>query len=110
MTIALTILIAVGPLIIGANRLTVMISNIYFMVGLLMLMVAAFIMILGGHLFTGWRRMRRRGDDADLPDERVPARKVGRLKNAPIRLNRPANFCLQVALPLMVMAIIITMI
>ncbi|MBW1604801.1 DUF3899 domain-containing protein [Lactobacillus sp. Sy-1] len=102
------ILIALIPLLMHKLSLVVMLSNVYFMVGLFMLVVSAFIMILGGHLFTGWHRVRRRGDNAELPDEQVPARKVGRLKNAPIRVSRSANFCLQISIPLIIVGILIT--
>ncbi|MEJ6400160.1 DUF3899 domain-containing protein [Nicoliella lavandulae] len=109
-TIILALLISIVTLLTGDREWVIAISNIYFIVGLFTLVVAAFILILSGHLFTGWRRMRRRGDDADLPDEKVPARKVGRLKNAPIKVSRPASYCLQVAIPLIVISVLITLI
>lgn len=77
------------------------------MLGLVFLMGAAFFILEKGHLFAGWRR-RRRKDEEPLPEEKVPVREVGRLKNAPIVVNKYAWFCLINAIGLIALGIILT--
>ncbi|MHA8262501.1 DUF3899 domain-containing protein [Lactobacillaceae bacterium Melli_B3] len=108
-TTALAFLVIVIPLVLRQSTLVILISNLYFLVGLFILVVAAFIMILSGHLFTGWRRYRRKGDNADTDEKRIPAKEVGRLKNAPIRVSKKAQYCLQVAIPLIVISVLSTL-
>ncbi|MHA8137839.1 DUF3899 domain-containing protein [Lactobacillaceae bacterium Scapto_B20] len=108
-TTALAFLIIIIPLILRQSAIVILISNFYFLVGLFVLVVASFIMILSGHLFTGWRRYRRKGDDADEEKKRIPAKEVGRLKNAPIRVSKKAQYCLQVAIPLIIISVLSTL-
>lgn len=83
------------------------VANIWFMLGLVFLVGAAFFILEKGHLFAGWRR-RRRKDEEPLPEEKVPAQEVARLKNGPVVVNQYAWFCLINAIGLIVLGIVAT--
>ncbi|GAX06246.1 hypothetical protein IWT25_01575 [Secundilactobacillus pentosiphilus] len=102
----LAVIIIAGLLALPWQSIIV-VANFWFMLGLAFLVGAAFFILEKGHLFAGWHRRRRKGEDP-LPEERVPVREVGRLKNAPIVVNKYAWFCLINAIGLIVLGIILT--
>lgn len=104
--LTLVIIVAGGLLVLPWQPLIV-VANSWFMIGLVFLIGAAFFVLEKGHLFAGWRRRRRKGEEA-LPEEKVPAREVASLKNAPIVVNKYAWFCLINAVGLIVLSIILT--
>jgi len=85
------------------------IGNLLFMFGLALLVFGAICVLLKGHLFTGWRHRRRKGEDpAPLPGEKVGVRHVASVKNAPITVNAPARYGLVSGACYMVLGIIFT--
>lgn len=70
------------------------VANVWFMVGLVFLIAAAFFVLAKGHLFVGWRRRRRRDEAIELPEKKISVRDVATIKNSPIVVNRQAWFCL----------------
>ncbi|WP_089121324.1 DUF3899 domain-containing protein [Secundilactobacillus pentosiphilus] len=104
--LTLAVIIIAGLLALPWQSIIV-VANFWFMLGLAFLVGAAFFILEKGHLFAGWHRRRRKGEDP-LPEERVPVREVGRLKNAPIVVNKYAWFCLINAIGLIVLGIILT--
>lgn len=104
--LTLAVIVIVGLLALPWQSI-IIVANFWFMLGLVFLMGAAFFILEKGHLFAGWRR-RRRKDEEPLPEEKVPVREVGRLKNAPIVVNKYAWFCLINAIGLIALGIILT--
>ena len=104
--LTLAVIVVAGLLMLPWQSLLV-VANPWFMLGLVFLMGAAFFVLEKGHLFAGWRRRRRKGEEP-LPEEKVPVREVGRLKNGPIVVNKYAWFCLINAIGLIVLGIAFT--
>ncbi|GAX08823.1 hypothetical protein IWT5_01988 [Secundilactobacillus silagincola] len=104
--LTLVIIVAVGLLVLLWQPLIV-VANVWFMIGLVFLIGAAFFVLEKGHLFAGWRRRRHKGEES-LPEEKISVREVASLKNAPIVVNKYAWFCLINAIGLIVLSIILT--
>lgn len=84
------------------------VANIWFMIGLAFLIAGAFFIVEKGHLFTGWRRRKKKGEES-LPDKKISVRDVASLKNGPIIVNRYAWFCLINAVGLIALGILLTL-
>lgn len=85
----------------------VAVANVWFMLGLIFLIGTAFFILEKGHLFAGWRRRRRKGEDP-LPEEKIAARDVATVKNGPIIVNRYARFCLINGVVLLALGVLLT--
>ena len=98
----------IGILIYG----TLAVGNVNFMIGLLLMIGAAFFIIKDGHLFTGWRFSTKK--KTDLEQENLPkqpgVREVGSVKNQPIKFGPSARFCLLVGGLLIVLGVGLTLI
>ncbi|GEK29167.1 DUF3899 domain-containing protein [Furfurilactobacillus siliginis] len=69
---------------------TVQISNVAFMVGLLLLLVGAAMQLSHAHLFVGFRRSRRQKtykEKDETPQKPISAMEVSEKKNAPLRFS-----------------------
>ncbi|GAK47372.1 hypothetical protein LOSG293_050420 [Secundilactobacillus oryzae JCM 18671] len=87
----------------------IVVANVWFMIGLLFLIGAAFFILEKAHLFAGWFHFRKKGEE-DLKKEKIKVESVGSLKNGPIVVNRYARFCLIVGVTLIVVSIFLTLI
>lgn len=85
----------------------IVVGNIWFMIGLVFLVGAAFFVVEKAHLFAGWFRFKKRGEE-DLKDKKIEVKSVGSLKNGPIIINKYARFCLIVGVTLIVISMIVT--
>lgn len=99
---------AVGVML--SSMLTV--GNINFMFGLGFMIVAAFLIVKSGHLFTGWRFNTKK--KTDLEQENLPnqpkVNEVGSVKNQAIKLSMLTKYCLLVGGLLIVLGIGLTII
>lgn len=106
------LLVLGGIVLIGVIAMpmtsVVAISNVWVMLSLVFLMVGAFFILEKAHLFAGWRRRRRKGEDP-LPEERIKVTEVASVKNGPVIVNRYARFCLIVGVGLLVLGIVVTL-
>jgi uncharacterized membrane protein YbhN (UPF0104 family) len=107
-------IVAIMGIIIGGIALlfhcsVITISNYFFIVGLLLVIIGCICLIAKGHLFTGWKIFHRKGDNERFENEKIPAREIGRLKNSKIVVNLPARNTLLVGLIWIIFAILITL-
>ncbi|WP_412988852.1 DUF3899 domain-containing protein [Pediococcus siamensis] len=92
-------------LIVGS---LIVVSNHFFMVGLAFLIIGMVFVLERGHLFTGWFRHPRKGEE-DLPQKKIDVHKVASIKNAPIVLTKPARYFLHIGIFTVVVSILITL-
>lgn len=107
------LLTAIGVIVLGGllaliwtSRIAV--GNAWFMIGLAFLLGAAFFVLEKGHLLTGWRRRRQRGDE-QLETPKIPVNQVASMKNGPVVVNRYAKFCFAIGVVLIVLSIMMTL-
>ncbi|WP_173021263.1 DUF3899 domain-containing protein [Secundilactobacillus folii] len=105
--LTLAVILIVGVIAIPLSSLIV-VANVWFMLGLVFLIGSAFFILEKGHLFAGWHRRRRKGEDP-LPEEKIAPRDVATVKNGPIIVNRYAKFCLINAIVLLGLGIFLTL-
>ena len=84
------------------------IGNLLFMVGLALVIFGLICVLAKGHLFTGWRHRRKKGQDP-LPGEKVGVRHVASVKNSPIVFNGGARFGLAAGACYIVVGIVLTL-
>ncbi|WP_268913898.1 DUF3899 domain-containing protein [Lentilactobacillus sp. SPB1-3] len=88
------------------------VGNVNFMFGLGFMIVAAFLIVKNGHLFTGWRFNTKK--KTDLEQENLPKQpkvnEVGSIKNQAIKFSAPTKYCLYVGGLLIILGIGLTII
>lgn len=104
--IAAGILVGLVAHILGQPLMVI--GNLLFMLGLALIVVGAVLILARGHLFTGWRHQRKKGEDP-LPGERVDVHDVATVKNSPIQFSPGARFSFLAGLGLIVVGIILTL-
>ncbi|TPR16314.1 DUF3899 domain-containing protein [Apilactobacillus timberlakei] len=101
--------IIVGLIIYIFNIQIIIMSNVFFILGLLLVVIGSIMIITKGHLFTGWRIFHRKGDNDRFENEKIPAKEIGRKKNESIVINNFAKLCLTVGIIWILIAILITL-
>ncbi|GAA2856134.1 hypothetical protein AH70_07855 [Pediococcus damnosus LMG 28219] len=84
------------------------VSNHFFMAGLLLLIVGIFFVLERGHLFTGWFRRPAKGED-DSDRKKIDVHKVGREKNGPIVITKPARYFLNIGSFTIIVSVLISL-
>lgn len=95
-TLAAVLLLAIVCVIVARlGYKQVLVSNILFMVGLFGVCISIVDILLKAHLLAGWFRHRKKGEtDEEYQKNKINVRKVGSLKNAPIRSSKFGSSCL----------------
>ncbi|UQS84991.1 DUF3899 domain-containing protein [Apilactobacillus apisilvae] len=88
---------------------TTAISNVMFLVGLLLLVIGFIFILAKGHLFTGWRIFHRNGDNERFDNEKISAKEIGRKKNEAIVINDFAKSLLLIGITWVLISIGITL-
>ncbi|TMT01844.1 DUF3899 domain-containing protein [Apilactobacillus kunkeei] len=101
------IVIASLAMMFKVNAITI--SNYLFLIGLLVIVIGLIGVLSKGHLFTGWRIFHRKGDNERFENEKIPANKIGGMKNAKIVVRPFAQLMLIIGIIWIVFAIIITL-
>ncbi|WP_367295382.1 DUF3899 domain-containing protein [Levilactobacillus yonginensis] len=104
-TVAAGLLIALIMKVLGQSFM--LIGNLLFMLGLAFLVFGALCVLAKGHLFTGWRHRRKKGQDP-LPGEKIGVRHVASVKNSPIVVNPLARFGLVTGICYIILGIVFT--
>lgn len=103
------VLVLIGLIDWIVTRNTIATSNHFFMLGLALLLIGVIFVLERGHLFTGWFKRPAKGEEK-LPQKKIDVHKVGRLKNSPIVITRPAKYFLHVGIFTIMMSILISFI
>ncbi|WP_105957354.1 DUF3899 domain-containing protein [Apilactobacillus quenuiae] len=98
-----------GLIIYMFNIQVIVISNIFFLLGLLLIVVGAIMILAKGHLFTGWRIFHRKDDNERFENEKIPAKEIGRKKNESIVINDFSKLFLIIGIIWILIAITITL-
>ncbi|TPR38790.1 DUF3899 domain-containing protein [Apilactobacillus micheneri] len=101
--------IIIGLIIYIFNIQIIAMSNVFFILGLLLVVIGAVMIIAKGHLFTGWRIFHRKGDNERFENEKIPAKEIGSKKNESIVINDFAKLFLTVGIIWILIAILITL-
>lgn len=106
-------IIAIMGMIIGVITLLlhismIAVSNCFFVLGLLLVIVGCICLVAKGHLFTGWKVFHRKGDNELFDNEKIPAKEIGRIKNAKIVVSSSARKTLFVGFVWILFSILIT--
>ncbi|WP_283679323.1 DUF3899 domain-containing protein [Lentilactobacillus sp. Marseille-Q4993] len=85
------------------------VGNVNFMLGLAAVVVAAFLIVKDGHLFTGWKRPGKKRTDLEQENlgPQVATKDVAQVKNQPIKVNRLARVLLAVGAILILLGIVL---
>ncbi|WPC19747.1 DUF3899 domain-containing protein [Pediococcus inopinatus] len=89
-------------------RNIIVVSNHFFMAGLLLLLIGIFFILERGHLFTGWFRRSAKGED-EADRKKIDVHKVGREKNSPIVITKPAHYFLNIGGFTIVVSVLISL-
>ncbi|GAB5052115.1 DUF3899 domain-containing protein [Pediococcus ethanolidurans] len=103
------VLVLIGFIDWLITRNTIVTSNHFFMVGLALLLIGVVFVLERGHLFTGWFKRPAKGEEK-LPQKKIDVHKVGRIKNSPIVLTKPARYFLHVGIFTVVVSILVSFI
>ncbi|MGQ2282646.1 DUF3899 domain-containing protein [Apilactobacillus kunkeei] len=101
------IVVASLAMMFKVNAITI--SNYLFLIGLLVTIIGLIGVLSKGHLFTGWRIFHRKGDNERFENEKIPANKVGGMKNSKIVVRPFAQLTLIIGIIWIAFAIIITL-
>lgn len=101
--------IVFGLIIYIFNIQIVAMSNVFFMLGLLLVVIGSIMIIAKGHLFTGWRIFHRKGDNERFENEKIPAKEIGRKKNESLIINDLTKLLLIIGIIWILIAILITL-
>lgn len=101
--------VMVGLIAVLLHVKVVTVSNYFFFIGLLFFLVGAIAVLSKGHLFTGWRIFHRKGDKERFENEKIPADKIGGIKNAKIMIRPTAQLTLIIGVIWIAFAIMITL-
>ncbi len=88
----------------------IMIGNLDFMVGLFAIVLTAFFVLKDGHLFTGWRLLFHFADSQRDSKPSDDPKKVGSIKNQPIKVNSLAMYFLVIGAVLIIAGVIFSVI
>lgn len=105
--IGMSLIVGVVAHLLGTPLMVI--GNLLFMVGLALIVVGAVLILARGHLFTGWRHRRKKGEDP-LPGEKVDVHDVATVKNSPIRVSPGARFSFLAGGGLILVGIILTLV
>ncbi|CAJ1226255.1 DUF3899 domain-containing protein [Levilactobacillus zymae] len=105
--IGASVLIGLVAHVLGMQLMVI--GNLLFMLGLALVVVGAVLVLARGHLFTGWRHRRKKGQDP-LPGEKVDVHDVATVKNSPIRVSPGARFSFLAGFGLIIVGIILTLV
>ena len=100
------LLVALARRILGQPLMVI--GNLLFMVGLALVLFGLICVLAKGHMFTGWRHKRKKGQEP-LPGEKVDVRHVASVKNSPIVVNGGARFGLLAGAIYIVFGVILTL-
>ncbi|WP_261810006.1 DUF3899 domain-containing protein [Levilactobacillus humaensis] len=107
--------LAVGLIVALVMRILkqplMVIGNLLFMIGLALLVLGMIGVLAKGHLFTGWRRRRRKGDPVtkEEREKKIDVRHVATVKNSPIVVNGFARYGLVSGGVYVIIGIILTL-
>ncbi|CAI2566626.1 hypothetical protein AKUH3B110M_02890 [Apilactobacillus kunkeei] len=101
------IVVALIAMVFKISAITI--SNYLFLIGLLFTVIGLIGVLSKGHLFTGWRIFHRKDDDERFENEKIPANKIGGIKNAKIVVRPFAQLTLIIGIIWIAFAIIITL-
>lgn len=101
--------VMVGLISLLTHVNVVAVSNYFFLIGLVFFLIGAIAVLSKGHLFTGWRVFHRKGDKERFENEKIPADKIGGIKNAKIMIRPTAQLTLIIGVIWIAFAIMITL-
>ncbi|GAJ27365.1 hypothetical protein JCM15457_2352 [Liquorilactobacillus sucicola DSM 21376 = JCM 15457] len=109
-TVSVTLLLAVVFSVAAKFVLdTLLISNILFASGLLLVCVSIADLLLKAHLFAGWFQHKKKGEtDEEYRENKIKVEEVGSLKNGPIRSSKFGRSCLAIGSCLILFSIWVT--
>ncbi|WP_057743567.1 DUF3899 domain-containing protein [Liquorilactobacillus capillatus] len=109
-SVSATLLITIIILVVA--KLTVcgvLLSNILFTSGLLLICISIIDVLLRAHLLAGWFRHKKKGEtDEEYRKNKIKVNEVGSLKNMPVQSSKFGRSCLAAGSILILGAILIT--
>lgn len=105
-TIGITIIIAIIGYLL---KQTILISDVFFMTGLLLLCLSIADILLHASLMSGWFQHKHKGEtDEEYQARKIDVHEVADKKNQPIHFDRFSVNSLMISLWLIVCAVLIT--
>ncbi|WP_235805516.1 DUF3899 domain-containing protein [Liquorilactobacillus oeni] len=94
--------------IFGLNR--ILIADCLFILGLAGVCFTVVDILLGAHLLAGWFRHKKKGEsDEEYQASKIDPKKVGRLKDGPVRFSRFGKSSLSVGMVYIIFSVLLTL-
>ncbi|MHC9533453.1 DUF3899 domain-containing protein [Dellaglioa sp. BT-FLS60] len=103
----LVAIIAIVWIRAGGNSL--FISNAYFYIGIILILLGVILILSQAQLFAGWFKRRDKGESKeDYAERKIDVRSVGSKKNRPLKISPFMRGCFIVGTVMIVVAVFVT--